>query len=178
MSQWGKLDRYNLTGAVTANVNSTTVTANVNMFTSANNVQVGYAILLANVAYKIATISASNTIVLDVAYAGSNVTTTTAAVQQSPKDLRTYGWGNVTTGANTTSKQNTYGVDRSEVANTLVKAKGFNSPGWATYTTYTTTQGATRNKTETLVAMSKNFNANAAGNLQTDANDDTLLPEG
>lgn len=178
MSQWGNLDRYALTGTVTANLNSTTITASTGMFTAANNVVVGYSILLANVAYKIATINAANSIVLDVAYAGSNISTSTAAIQQSPKDLSTYGWGTAVTGANTTNKQNTYGVDRQEVANTLVKAKGFNHTGWATYKTYTDAHSQTRNKAETLVAMSKNFNANAATNLQTDANDNTILPNG
>ena len=55
------------------------------------------------------------------------------------------------------------------------KANGFSQTGWTSYKTYTTSQGAVRRKAEVLVAMSKNFNANATGVLQTDANDDGVV---
>lgn len=171
MSQWGNLDSLVLTG--TANVTN----GNAYVLGSASAIytteaEVGYALLIANVAYRIENILSANTIVLDVAYAGSTATDLTVAVQQSPKTLTTTGWG-----ANTTDKQNTFGVDRDEIANTLVKAKGFNHTGWATYMTYQDAHGQTRHKAETLVAMSKNFNANATYVLQVDANDDEVLPE-
>jgi len=171
MSQWGNLDSSVLTG--TANVvNGNAYVVGRSGATYTTEAETGYALLIANVAYRIERILAANTIVLDVAYAGTTANNLTIAVQQSPKDLTTNGWG-----ANTTDKQNTFGVDRLEIANTLVKAKGFNHTGWATYRTYQDAHGQTRHKAETLVAMSKNFNANATYVLQVDANDDTILPE-
>ena len=179
MSQWGKLDRYELTGTVTANLNSTTVTASTGMFTSANNVAVGYSILLGNVAYRIANVSSASTILLDVGYAAGNVNTTTAAIQQSPKDIGTYGWGSSNTSvnvANLVTKQNIYGVDRTEVGVAINKANGISHTGWVHYHRYTDAYGNTRHKSEVLVAMSKNFNANVTNVLQTDANDGAVLP--
>lgn len=179
MSQWGTLDRFNLTGTVTANLNSTTIVASTGMFTAANNVAVGYSILLGNVAYRINAIPAANTITLEKVFAASNVNTTTAAIQQSPKDILTYGWASSNVGvnvANLVTKQNVYGVDRTEIGVTTNKANGFSHTGWVHYHRYTDTYGRTRHKSEVLVAMSKNFNANTAGSLQTDANDGAVLP--
>ena len=179
MSQWGKLDRFNLTANVVANLSSTTVVADTGVFTTANNVQVGYSLLLGNVAYRINAIPAANTITLEKAFAASNVVTATAAVQQSPKDILTYGWASSNVGvnvANLVTKQNVYGVDRTEIGVTTNKANGFSHTGWVHYHRYTDTYGRTRHKSEVLVAMSKNFNANTAGSLQTDANDGAVLP--
>jgi hypothetical protein len=173
MSQWGKLDRSPILGSVwvvSGNVylrgNATTV------FTG--NIKSGDAILLNNVAYAVNVLVSSNVLTLDAPYAGSTANLTTTAAQQSPKDLRTFGWEKTAT-ANTIGKQNVYGVDRVEVAVQGNKDKGFSTPGWSSHISYTTTQGSTRYKTEALVAMSKNFNADSAGSLQTDANDDSVL---
>jgi hypothetical protein len=173
MSQWGKLDRSAILGSVwvvNGNVylrgNATTV------FTG--NISAGDAILLNNVAYAVNTIISSNVLTLDAPYGGSTANLTTTAAQQSPKDLRTFGWEKTVT-ANTIGKQNVFGVDRTEVGVEGNKDKGFSIPGWSSHISYTTTQGSTRYKTEALVAMSKNFNANATGTLQTDANDNSTL---
>jgi hypothetical protein len=80
-------------------------------------------------------------------------------------------------GPNTVNKANVYGIDRVEANIAANKANGIVGPGWLSYTTYTTTQGATRKKAELLVAMSKNFNANATGTLFGDANDDSIMEE-
>lgn len=180
MSQWGKLDRFNLTGTVTANLGSTTVTTAANAFTAANNVAVGYSLVLGNVNYRIANIVSAGQITLDVAFAASNVNTTTAAIQQSPKDLTTYGWAGANVGsayANLIHKQSVYGIDRLEVGVAGNKANGISHTGWVHYHTYVDAKNQTRRKSEVLVAMSKNFNANTIGALQTDANDDTLFPD-
>lgn len=176
MSQWGTLDSYVLDAEVTANTDSITVSANTDVFSN-TNVEVGYAIRIANVAYRIASINTTaNTLTLDTAFTGSNITTTTASIQQSPKELTTYGWGaNAALGANTTNKRNVFGVDAVEVAAKTNKDKGFSQPGWTTHRAYRDTQGNQRYKTEVLVAMSKNFNENGSGTLQTDANDDATL---
>ena len=174
MSQWGKLDRINLGGVVaTANLNSATVTTTTSAFVTAN-VKVGDALLIENVAYRVNQVTNSNTIVLDVAFTSANSAALTLGVQQSPKELTTFGWGNAAVGL-WNSKRNVYGVDRTEVGLTVNKANCFSHTGWTRYERYTSSNGSVRNKSEVLVAMSKNFNANDAGTLQTDANDNTVL---
>ena len=92
MSQWGKLDRVALPGTVMANLGSTTVVTSQNQLA---NIQVGYALVLGNVEYVVANILSNVTYILDVGYEEANTVgaVSFAAVQQSPKTLRTYGWG-------------------------------------------------------------------------------------
>jgi len=178
MSAWGKRDRIEVSATARANLGSSTVVTSAPVVTAANGFYVGYSLVIANVDYAIQTISSANTIVLDTTYRGANVAAANIAIQEDPKWIRTNGWGTTMAsgrGPNTTNKANVYGVDRVEVGIAGNKANGFSQPGWVSYTTYTTTQGATRNKAEVLVAMSKNFNANATGTLFGDANDDSIL---
>lgn len=69
-------------------------------------------------------------------------------------------WGNVDQAADkpkylsTADKNATVGVDVAEAKVTANIAKGINTPGWVKYTTYTDANGATRNKSEVIVAMS------------------------
>ena len=179
MSAWGKIDRRDVNATARANNGSNTVVTSNQAVTAANGFQVGYSLVIANVDYRIETISSNTTIILDTAYRGANVAAANIAIQEDPKWIRTNGLGAnalIGRGANTVNKGQVYGVNRSEVGVAGNKANGFHQPGWSSYKTYTTTQGATRNKVEVLVAMSKNFNANATGVLQTDANDNTILP--
>jgi hypothetical protein len=171
MSQWGKLDYVPLVGTAIANLNSTTVICSTGSFTEAN-VELGDALLISNVAYRVSAITSNTTITLDTRYTGANASGLGLAVQQSPKDISTLGWTANATYTLPVSKRNVYGVDRVEVAAASNKANGISHTGWVYYDTYTTTQGAVRNKSEVLVAMSKNFNANATGVLRADANDD------
>ena len=179
MSAWGKLDRKEVSATAIANLLSNVVVTSAPVVTAANGFFVGYSLVIANVDYAIQTISSVNTIVLDTTYRGANVATANIAIQEDPKWLRTNGLGNTMAsgrGPNTVNKANVYGVDRTEVGVAANKANGFSQPGWTAYKTYTTTQGAIRNKAEVLVAMSKNFNANATGVLNlTDANDNNIL---
>lgn len=175
MSQWGNRDSIQLQ-TVTVTEDSTDVVSASLDFAEAN-VVAGDTIFLANVAYKVASVTDTGNLVLDVPYEDSNGTVA-ARVQQSPKDLTTYGWGNVTTGANTINARNVYGVDRNEVAVPENKARGIGHSGWVHYRTYGTSQGATRHVSEVLVAMSKNFNANATGTLNLpDSVDDTVVAD-
>ena len=178
MSQWGKLDRFALPGTVIANTGSTTVVTSQDQ---AANIQVGYALVLANVEYVVANVVNTTTYTLDVAYEGANTqgAVSFAAVQQSPKALRTYGWaGNLLLGANTVNARNVYGIDAKEANVTSNKNKGINSPGWVHYQTWVNTQGTTRHRAETLVAMSKNFNrANIDFNICADANEDAVIQD-
>jgi hypothetical protein len=69
-------------------------------------------------------------------------------------------WGNVDQAAdkpkylNTAAKAETFGISAAEAALASNKGKGVQHPGWVRTITYTDAQGTTRNKTETLVAMS------------------------
>ena len=73
------------------------------------------------------------------------------------------------------SKRNVYGVDKTEIGLSVNKANGFSHTGWSRYERYVSSDGSIRNKSEVLVAMSKNFNANDAGTLQSDAYDNSVL---
>jgi hypothetical protein len=176
MSAWGKIDRREVGATARANLGSTTVVTSTQAVTAANGFQTGFSLVIANVDYRIETISTSNTIILDTAYRGANVAAANIAIQEDPKWIPT---GNAAIGhrANNLNKANVYGIDRVEANVPGNKANGIVGPGWLSYTTYTTTQGATRKKAELLVAMSKNFNANATGTLFGDANDDSIMQE-
>ena len=69
-------------------------------------------------------------------------------------------WGKVDQAAdkpkylNTADKAATVGVDVAEATTPANINKGINSPGWVKYSTYTDGQGATRHKSEVLVAFS------------------------
>lgn len=168
MSAWGNLDNLAAIGTVTVVSGSATVTGSGTAFTT--NVEAGDSVTIASNKYRVTNVGNATSLTIDPVSATSTAGAT-AFVQQGPKYI-----SNVTT-QNTYSIQNIFGVSADEVSVPENKARGFNSPGWAHYVTYSTTQGATRHKTETLVAMSKNFNENAAGSLQTDANDDTVLAD-
>ena len=176
MSQWGKLDRVNLPGTATVAQNFANV---VFSQSQTANVAIGYALIVANVEYIIANIVSATEVTLDVNYESSSGVSDGVAVQQSPKTLRTYGWGaNLLLGANTVNARNVFGVDAREANVISNKNRGFNSPGWVHYQTWTNSQGATRYRTETLVAMSKNFNrANVDFNIGDDANEDVTIQD-
>ena len=177
MSQWGKLDYVPLVGTAIANLSSTTVVCSTGSFTEAN-VEPGDALLISNVAYRVAAITSNTRITLDTVYTGANASGLGLAVQQSPKDLSSLGWTANASYTVPVSKRNVYGVDRVEVGAASNKANGISHTGWVYYDTYTTTQGEVRNKSEVLVAMSKNFNANVTGVLvNADANDDLIIKD-
>ena len=207
MSQWGNKDRREVGVLVQAINDSNVITAlntgnvgnSTSPFTEANGFIIGNKLLInANVinlaynqnTYTIASIISSNTITLDAVFSGSNTTVANIAIQEQPKWIRTFGsganQGNATVvpgrSQNTITARNVYGIDRNEANIAGNKANGFNSVGWVHYKTWTTSQGSVRHRVEPLVAMSKNFNANATGVLnQTDAFDmgtpaDRILP--
>jgi hypothetical protein len=176
MSQWGNLDYKELLGTAAVVQGATNVTATIGSFTTAN-VRPGDALLISNVKYRVAAINSNVSLTLNNAYTAATGAGRAIAIQQSPKDLLTYGWTSNVNYDNHVSKRNVFGVDKLEVQNPDVKAKGINSPGWVHYKTWTNTQGSTRHRAETLVAMSKNFNSNAIPTLQIDAPDDATIPD-
>ena len=173
MSAWGNLDNLLAKGNVTTSNTSDLVNGyGVTEFTS--NVKAGDYVFIAANKYQVQNVVSNTQIYL------TNVAATTSAnvkmyVQQGPKYIsnaisdpsNVYGGYSI---------QTVYGVDRNEIANTSAAANATPHTGWASYITYTANSG-TRVKVETLVAMSKNFNANAAGYLQTDAADDSVYPQ-
>jgi len=197
MSQWGNKDRRETGLLIMANNDSTTFmamnTGNVgnstSPFTAANGFIVGNKLLVnANVinlaynqnTYTIANVVSGNVLTLDAVYSGSNTLVGNIAIQESPKNIFTFGrgtkQGNATVvpgrSQNTITARNVYGIDRVEANTAGARANGINMVGWVHYKTWTTTQGSVRHRVEPLVAMSKNFNANATGVLnQTDAFD-------
>jgi len=187
MSAWGKLDRREMPAIATAKTvvnNANILLSTAEVRTAANGFVVGYALLIGNIAYTMAnvTIGTAN-ILLDTNYRGATTAAANIAIQESPKWISTNNSGNVWSGyrSNLVNKANVYGVDRTEVGIAGTKANGISHTGWVSYKTYQTSQNTAaganiRHKSEVLVAMSKNFNANATGTLQTDANDNNILP--
>jgi hypothetical protein len=179
MSQWGKIDRLNLQGTATVAVNASNV---VFSQSQTGNVAIGYALVIANVEYTIANIANSTMLTLDVEYSGASAAAQGGlAIQQSPKNLRTYGFhanskvAGAIYGANTVNSRNVYGVDLREANVASNKRRGIKSPGWTHYQTWVTSLGATRNRSEVLVAMSKNFNTGDIGYF--DANEDNIVQD-
>jgi hypothetical protein len=178
MSQWGNLDYKELLGTGAVVQGAANVTTGIGSFTTAN-VRPGDALLISNVKYRVASIDSNVTLTLSNVYTAASGAGKAMAVQQSPKDLLTYGQtANVNYDLHV-GKRNVYGVDRLEIQNPDIKAKGIVHTGWTHYSTWTNTQGSVRQRAETLVAMSKNFNANTSGSaaLQIDAADDTVIPD-
>ena len=173
MSSWGNLDNVAAAGTVTAYAGNSRVNGSSTLFTS--NVKDGDYVTITGSKFQVATVTSDT--ILELTSNGKTVSGATAYIQQGPKYI-----SNVATTENVYTIQNVYGVDRVEVGVTENKERNFSQPGWTHYSTYVTEQGETRHKAEVLVAMSKNFASNAAGNLfgtgaGTDANDDTVLAD-
>jgi hypothetical protein len=173
MSQWGNLDNVTLKGTVTT-TNSTDLVNGYGGTEFTSNLNAGDYVTIDSNKYQV------QNVVSNVQFYITNVCATSSAnvggfVQQGPKDI-----ANVSFPANNYSIQNIYGVDRVEIDVPENKARGVEHTGWVHYTTYTTSQGETRHKAETLVALSKNFASNASGTLfgvgaGQDAADDTVF---
>jgi len=186
MSSWGKLDSKQLTANVRVTNGSYAVsnaTGNATLFL--NEVKPGdyfvFGAVTGNstVKYYVANVLSNVSLNLTTTYSGSTASGK-ANVQQGPKYINVVE--NVRGNAYTIQK--VFGVDSNEAGNTMNKANNINQPGWIHQIVWTDGYGARRVRTETLVAMSKNFNrddtANASlspttGNLLVDADDDTVL---
>ena len=174
MSGWGKLDVKAITGNVML-VNGSAAVANatgettvfLSEITSGDYISFG-----ANVTkYYVLTVNSNTSLTLSSVYSGTNANIN-AIVQQGPSFVI-----NTVASGNAYSIQKVYGVDSVEVGVVANKSNNFSQPGWVHHTSYNDAFGARRVKTETLVAMSKNFNRNGGGSLQTDADDDTLVKD-
>jgi len=179
MSQWGKRQKKNLVGTFIANLNNKAVFCSTGSLT-APNVVPGDAIVfpISNVEYRVESIVSNTQLRLDVVYEGANASGLSAYITESPKDLTSLGWTANASYTFPVSKRNVYGVNRLEVANAGNKANGISHTGWVHYKSYVDAFGSVRNKSEVLVAMSKNFDANATGDLFVDDNDDLIVKGG
>jgi len=180
MSGWGKLDSKQITANVIVTNGSATVSnslGNTTIFLSevdpGDYFVAGAVTSNSNVKYYVLTVDSDTSLTLDRVYEGST-SNVKANVQQGPKAINNTG---STSDSGMYTIQNVYGVDYVEVGVTANKANGFSQPGWTYHTTYVDGYGQTRVKTEVLVAASKYFNRNVStGSLETDANDDTVIP--
>ena len=181
MSAWGSRDNVFIvlsgTSGSLANVNTTATSAvisntmgNATAFTN-GNISAGDYITLAGNKYQV------ENVVSD-----TQLTLTSAFIQQGPKFVSNVGGAKSPRYANIVNINRIFGVDRDEKANVSGAASANANvaahTGWVDIFSYQK-DGTTRTKGEVLVAMSKNFNANTTGNLHafSDASDDATLPQ-
>lgn len=175
MSSWGNLDNVAAIGTVTSYAGNTRVNGSGTAFTS--NIKEGDYLTITGSKFQVATITSDT--VLDLTNNGKAASGVTAYIQQGPKFVANVSSGNL----NEPTIQDVYGIDRVEISVQENKDRGVAShTGWVTYKTYTDALSQTRNKSEVLVAMSKNFSANATGDLfgtgaGVDAADDTVAAD-
>lgn len=175
MSSWGNLDNVAAVGTVTAYAGNTRVNGSGTLFTS--NIKDGDYVTITGTKFQVAAVISDTA--LDLTANGKAASGAKAYVQQGPKYVANVANGNM----GNVSIQDIYGVDRVEINVPENKERGVAShTGWVHYTTYTDAHSQVRNKSEVLVALSKNFASNASGELfgttaGTDADDDTVAAD-
>lgn len=172
MSSWGNLDNVALTANVTTTAGSVVVAntlGNATVFTT--EVKPGDYLIVGGNKYQVHSVNSN--VLINLTDAASTTGNTVAFIQQGPK----YVSNVALLSDNVYTIQRVYGVDKFEANIAENRARGFKTPGWTHYFTYTDANSQTRYKTEALVAMSKNFNANLNLALQTDASDDAILAD-
>ncbi len=168
MSSWGNLDNVIIQGnVIVAVANGVDVLGIGTAFTS--NINSGDYITIDSNKYQVNVISSDTVLTLTTA-AATDTVGANAFVQQGPKYISNVVYDGRE--SNLYSIQNVFGVDTLEIANTSPAANATTHVGW----NHVKTVGS-RVRVETLVAMSKNFNANATSDLQTDADDDSVYPQ-
>lgn len=98
------------------------------------------------------TLNATNGTEIDITGVGGNATDT---LQVTPSDI--------------------YFVDTTEVGVAANKAKGFTSPGWWKYSTYTDSLGNTRHRAECLAELS--VAVGTSGDTGVDGSDDSVVAD-
>ena len=172
MSSWGNLDNVAIKGTVVVAVANANAVLGVSTEFVTNVKQGDYITIAAN-KYQVEQV-VSNTSLYLTASAATTTVGATAYVQQGPKYI-----ANVALSENTYSIKRIYGVDRQEIGVANAAANAHHT-GWIHFMDYTDSQGNYRQKSEVLVAMSKNFATNATLHVQVtgfDADDDTVIPD-
>lgn len=154
MALWGNKDSKPVTGTVTALNGQTAVQGYETAFTE--DLKSGNTLVINNIEYRIESITDDTNLTLHAPYAGVDDEGLTVLANEQPAYLSNDSLADV------------YGVDsgnpRYEAQ--VNRDKGIRTPGWVKYTTYQDSEGNTRHKAETLVAM---------GTIQGDANDDSVI---
>ena len=149
MALWGKKDQIVFNTDIAVVQNDATVTTAGDFTDSGDNlVQAGDLLRISGVDYRVAYVTSATSLELTTPYAGSNATISAANVIRRPiPKYWLQGQDSVT--------QDIYFVDNTEASLAANKNRGLNSPGWWQYHEYTDASGATRYKTELLVAFSE-----------------------
>lgn len=172
MSSWGNRDNVTVTANVRTTEGSPLVTntaGNATIFLS--EIKDGDYMIISGVKYQVRNVTSN--VVLTLTSNASTSANTAAFIQQGPKYI-----ANVALSDNTYSIQRVFGVDRDEKANVSgaasANANAVCHTGWVSIL-----EVGGRVRGEVLVAMSKNFNANATGNLHAfnDASDNATFPQ-
>jgi len=172
MSSWGNRDNVQLTANVTVTAGSAVVSnaaGNATIFL--NEVNPGDYFIVGGNKYQV--LSVSSNVLINLTDPVSANTSGSAFIQQGPKYI-----ANVALSDNTYTIQRVFGVDRDEKANVSgaasANANAVCHTGWVHIL-----EVGGRIRGEVLVAMSKNFNANATSNLHAfaDASDDATFPQ-
>lgn len=172
MSSWGNRDNVTVTANVRTIVGSPLVSntvGNATIFLS--EIKDGDYMIISGVKYQVRNVTSN--VVLTLTTDAVSSANTNAFIQQGPKYI-----ADVALSENTYTIQRVFGVDRDEKANVSgaasANANAVCHTGWV----HITDVGG-RIRGEVLVALSKNFNANATSNLHAfaDASDDATFPQ-
>jgi hypothetical protein len=159
MALWGNKDSKSVTGTIAVTNDSKAVVGTGTTFTT--QLKSGNTLVIANVEYRVDSITDNTHLTLHVPYAGSTATGVSVTANEQPAYVSDDSLAQV------------YGVDTYPAGNMEAqmsenRARGLKTPGWVKYTTYQDSEGNTRHKVETLVAM---------GTIAGDAADDAVLAD-
>ena len=158
MALWGNKDSKSVTGTIAVTEDSKAVVGTGTTFTT--QLKSGNTIVIANIEYRVESITDNTHLTLHVPYAGSTATGVSVTANEQPAYISDDSLAQV------------YGVDsgspRYEAQLSENRARGLRTPGWVKYVTYQDSEGNTRHKVETLVAM---------GTIAGDAADDAVLAD-
>jgi hypothetical protein len=155
MALWGNKDSKAVTGTIAVTNGSKAVVGTGTTFTT--QLKSGNTIVIANVEYRVESITDNTHLTLHADYATGLSITANEQPAYIPEG----------------SLAQVYGVDSGpgtnyEAQQTDNRARGLRTPGWVKYVTYQDSEGNTRHKVETLVAM---------GTIAGDAADDAVLAD-
>lgn len=159
MALWGNKDSKAVTGTIAVTHNSTAVVGTGTAFTT--ELKSGQSLVIANIEYRIDSIADDTHLALSVVYAGVTATGVSVLANEQPAYLSSDSLAQV------------YGVDSGsgtnyEAQQSANRARGLKTPGWVKYFSYQDSEGNTRHKVETLVAMNTVYG---------DAADDAVLTD-
>lgn len=159
MALWGNKDSKSVTGTISVTEGGRGVTGSGTAFTT--ELKAGQTLVINNVEYRIDSITDDESLTLHTEYTGGDASELSVLANEQPA----YIAGDIL--------DQVYGVDSGPGTNYEAqmsdnRARGLKTPGWVRYFTYQDSEGNTRHKVETLVAM---------GTIAGDAADDAVLSD-